>query len=272
MNAYPQKPETEVLKLEYNVWFGKIADAEVKISEDLEKSFLSSSNSAPLPFSVYDRGKEIFGDDYYRILRKVAIKIAQKAVESEIRREDRYVISLVRALDEITDTSNLLDERLRELKEIKESLIVETFEKRLMEFKTLKGDIEGEIEEVMRKIAPNVSDIVGEKIGARLLEKAGSLEKLASYPSSTIQVIGAEKSLFKALSRMRKGKKAKVPKHGVIFQHPYIKSLPKKKRGKMARFVANKIAIGAKIDYFRGELNESLGEEVRRKYEQLSRN
>jgi len=257
--------------LEYSVWFGKISDDGVERSKNLKKSFLESYNSDPLPFSVFEYGKEIFGDDYYRILRRVAIEVAQESVEREIRREDRYVISLVRALDEITDTSNLLDERLRELREIKGSRIVEEFERKIAELKGLRSEIEREIESVMRKIAPNLSEIVGEKIGARLLEKAGSLEKLASYPSSTIQVIGAEKSLFKALSRIRKGKKAKVPKHGVIFQHPYIKSLPKKKRGKMARFMANKIAIAVKIDYFRGELDEMLGEEVRRKYEQLSR-
>jgi len=257
--------------LEYNLWFGRVRDGEVEISEDFKKSFLNSSNQSPLPFSIYDIGRKTFGDDYYKILRKTAIEIAQETVERELRREDRYVISLVRALDEITDTSNLLEERLRELREIKESKIVEKFEKRLLELKSLRGEIDKEIENVMRKIAPNISEIVGEKIGARLLERAGSLKKLASYPSSTIQVIGAEKSLFKALSRIRKGKRAKVPKHGVIFQHPFIKSLPKKKRGKMARFMANKIAIGAKIDYFKGEINESLGEEVRRKYEQLSR-
>lgn len=257
--------------MEYRVWFGKILEKRVEKSDDLKRSFLEAYNPDPLPFSVHEYGKEIFGDDYYRILRKVAIEVAQENVERELRREDRYVISLVRALDEITDTANLLDERLKELREIKESEIVEEFERKITELKRLRFEIEREIERIMRKIAPNLSEIVGEKIGARLLEKAGSLEKLASYPSSTIQVIGAEKSLFKALSRIRKGKKAKVPKHGVIFQHPYIKSLPKKKRGKMARFMANKIAIAVKIDYFRGELNEVLSEEVRRKYEQLSR-
>ena len=257
--------------MEYRLWFGKFVNDRFEKADDLRKSFSESCNSAPLPFSVSDIGKEIFGDDYYRILRRVAIEVAEEHVERELKREDRYVISLVRTLDEIANTANLLDERLRELKEIKNSQLVEMFEERLIELKSLRGDIEKEIEDVMRKIAPNLSEIVGEKIGARLLEKAGSLEKLANYPSSTIQVIGAEKSLFKALSRIRKGKKAKVPKHGVIFQHPFIKTLPKKKRGKMARFMANKIAIAAKIDYFRGELDESLSEEVWRRYEQLSR-
>jgi len=258
--------------LEYRLWFGKYVSGKVEKVENLRESFPDSFNQKPLPFSVYEIGRNIFGDEYYAVLRKIAIEIAQDAVEREIKREDRYVISLVRALDELNDTSNLLEERLREMKEIKESEIVEKFEKKLIELKGLRGEIEREVDRVMRKIAPNLSEVVGEKIGARLLEKAGSLEKLASYPSSTIQVIGAEKSLFKALSRIKKGKTAKVPKHGVIFQHPYIKSLPKKKRGKMARFMANKIAIAVKIDHFRGELNETLSEEVRRRYEQLSRN
>ncbi len=260
-----------MLKLEYSLWFGKFINGRVEKSDNLKKSFIESYNPDPLPFSVYVVGKEIFGNDYYNILRKVALEISEEMIEKELKREDRYVISLVRALDEITSTANLLDERLRELREIKNSELVERFEEKILELKNLRGDIEKEIDSVMRKIAPNLSEIVGEKIGARLLEKAGSLEKLANYPSSTVQVIGAEKSLFKALSRIRKGKKARVPKHGVIFQHPFIKSLPKKKRGKMARFIANKIAIAVKIDYFRGELNETLSEEVRQKYEQLSR-
>lgn len=257
--------------MRYNLWFGVYEDGNVEKSDDLKKSFLSAYNPFPLPFSVSDVGIRIFGNEYYPTLRKIAINVAQALVEKELKREDRYVIALVRTLDEINNTVNLLDEKLRELKEVKESELVRDFEDKILELKRFRGAIEKEIESVMRKIAPNVSEIVGEKIGARLLEKAGSLEKLAGYPASTIQVIGAEKSLFKALARMKKGRKARVPKHGVIFQHPFIKTLPKKKRGKMARFMAGKLAIAARIDYFKGELNEKLAEEVRRKYEQLSR-
>lgn len=257
--------------MRYNLWFGVYEDGKVEKSRDPRESFLNAYNSSPLPFSVSEVGMSVFGEEYYRILRKTAIGVAQEMVERELRREDRYVIALVRTLDEINNTVNLLDEKLRDLKEVKESELVREFEEKILELKRFRGSIEKEIEVVMRKIAPNVSEIVGEKIGARLLEKAGSLIKLAEMPASTIQVIGAEKSLFKALARMRKGRKAKVPKHGVIFQHPFIKTLPKKKRGKMARFMAGKLAIAARIDYFKGELNEKLAEEVRRKYEQLSR-
>lgn len=260
-----------MLKLRYNLWFGVYENGNVKKSKNFSESFLNAKNPEPLPFNLSEIGKEVLGDDYYRILRKTAIEVCQNLVERELRREDRYVISLVRTLDELNNSINLLNEKLRELKEIRESEVVNLFEEKINDLEKLRTRIEKEIEEVMRKIAPNLSEIVGEKIGARLLEKAGSLEKLAELPASTIQVIGAEKSLFKALARMKKGKRAKVPKHGVIFQHPFIRNLPKKKRGKMARFMANKIAIAVRLDYFKGEVDEKLYEEVRKKYEQLSR-
>ncbi len=258
--------------MKYNLWFGVVEDSEVKLSDNFEESFLKASNPNPVPESVYDAGKRIFGKSYYEVLRRTAINVTEKLIERELRREDRYVISLVRTLDELTKVINILEEKLRELRDVKESDVTVDFEGKILDLKKLRSEIEKEIEEVTRKIAPNLSEIAGEKIAARLLEKAGSLKKLAEMPSSTIQVIGAEKSLFKALTRIRKGKKAKVPKHGVLFQHPFIKTLPKKKRGKMARFMASKLAIAARIDYFKGELHEGLAEEVRRKYEKLSRN
>lgn len=82
-------------------------------------------------------------------------------------------------------------------------------------------------------------------LAARLLALAGSLENLAEMPSSTIQVIGAEKSLFKHLRQ-----NTRPPKHGIIFQHPAINSAPMHQRGKIARALAAKLAIAAKADYF----------------------
>jgi len=265
-------PETEVPKLKYRLWFGEYEDGRVKTSDDLKKSFLNCFNSEPIPFSVSEVGKKTLGDNYYTLLRRTAIEVTRELIDRELKREDRYVIALVRALDEINSSVNLLEEKLEEIREVRDGRLASEFESRIAMLKSFRGEIEREIEAVMRKIAPNVSEIVGERLGARLLEKAGSLKKLAEFPASTIQVIGAEKSLFKALSRIKRGKRARTPKHGIIFQHPFIKTLPKRKRGKMARFMAGKLSIGARIDYFRGEINEKLSEEVRLKYESLSRN
>ncbi len=255
--------------MKYNLWCGEY-DGKLKLSKDFAKSFAKAKNPAPVPEEAFEEAKEKV-KNYYEVLRRVAIEVTERKVERELRREDRYVIMLVKALDELNEAINLLEEKYRDLVEVKTSEISEEFEERIRGLKELRRRIEREIDEVMGKIAPNLTEILGAKIAARLLERAGSMEKLAILPASTIQIIGAEKSLFKALTRIRKGKKAKIPKHGIIFQHPFIRSLPKRKRGKMARFMAGKLAIAAKLDYFSGELKEELAEEVRRKYEELAR-
>jgi nucleolar protein 56 len=104
------------------------------------------------------------------------------------------------------------------------------------------------IEATMDVIAPNVKELLTASVGARVISKAGSLARLATLPASTIQVLGAEKALFRALKTG-----ARPPKHGLLFQHPLIHSAPKWQRGKIARALASKVAIAARIDYYRHE-------------------
>ena len=124
------------------------------------------------------------------------------------------------------------------------------------------------INDLMNNVAPNLSAIAGPTIGARLIAKSGGLMKLAKLPSSTIQVLGAEKALFRSL---KSG--SRPPKHGIIFQHDKVHSSPKWQRGKIARSLASKIAIAARIDVFRGskeiDIEHSLDEryrEIQEKY------
>lgn len=102
------------------------------------------------------------------------------------------------------------------------------------------------IENTMEVVAPNVKQILTALVGARLISKAGSLSRLAFSSASTIQILGAEKALFRAL---KSG--ARPPKHGLLFQHPMVHSAPKWQRGKIARAVASKVAIAARIDLYR---------------------
>jgi nucleolar protein 56 len=102
------------------------------------------------------------------------------------------------------------------------------------------------IEAAMETVAPNVKELLTAAVGARIISKAGSLARLAKLPASTIQILGAEKALFRALKTG-----ARPPKHGLLFQHPLIHSAPKWQRGKIARAVASKVAIAARIDYYR---------------------
>jgi nucleolar protein 56 len=111
-------------------------------------------------------------------------------------------------------------------------------------FKT-RGDIEAYIEERMKEIAPNLSHLIGPILAAKLIALAGGLERLARLPSSTVQMLGAEKAFFRHVTEGQD-----LPKHGVIFQHPLLHASPFWQRGKIARAMAAKIAIAAKSDAF----------------------
>lgn len=112
---------------------------------------------------------------------------------------------------------------------------------------SMRDKLSNHVEKTMRQVAPNVSEIAGASIGARLIAKAGGLDKLSILPASTIQILGAEKALYRAL---KSG--SRPPKHGILFQHAAVHSAPKWQRGRIARAVAGKIAIAARIDQYRG--------------------
>jgi len=137
----------------------------------------------------------------------------------------------------------------------------------IMEMQRVREETAEYIDGLMAQIAPNLKTLVGGTIGARLIALAGGLEDLAKMPASTIQVLGAEKALFRALKT-----KAKPPKHGVIYQHPSIRSSPKKLRGKIARALAGKIAIAARLDAMAGEfMGDRLLEEFKARVSEIQR-
>lgn len=105
------------------------------------------------------------------------------------------------------------------------------------------------LEERMDKVCPNMNAITGALIGAKLISLAGSLQRMAELPSSTIQLLGAEKALFRHLTN----KKSLPPKYGVLHEHPLIAKAKKKEHGKIARKLADKISLAVKVDYFKGE-------------------
>ena len=131
---------------------------------------------------------------------------------------------------------------------------------------TVRGRLTAHVESTMEKVAPNVTSIAGAAVGARLIAKTGSLSRLAQLPASTIQVLGAEKALFRALKTG-----ARPPKHGILFQHSAVRSAPKRDRGRVARLIAGKIAIAARIDAYRGGTEAALGDALKRRLEEISR-
>ena len=131
--------------------------------------------------------------------------------------------------------------------------IVQMLAKQILELFELRKKLEEHVETEMKNVAPNLSAILGTAVGARILARAGSIKNLATMPASTIQVLGAEKALFRSLKTG-----SQPPKHGLLFQHALVHAAPRWQRGKIARAVAGKAAIASRVDYHRGGLNEVL--------------
>lgn len=148
---------------------------------------------------------------------------------------------------------------------------IQAISKNILDLYKLRQDLENYIDKTMDEVAPNVKALTGSLLGARLIALAGGLTNLARIPASTIQVIGAEKALFRSLKTG-----TRPPKHGIIFQHNYLHDAKKWHRGKIARALAGKLAIAARVDAFGGryvgeELKADLEkrlDEIREKYQE----
>ena len=143
--------------------------------------------------------------------------------------------------------------------------IVKNLAEQVISQSELRRILSDHIEVSMDNVAPNVKELLTATVGARIIAKAGSLNKLAFMPSSTIQVLGAEKALFRSLKTG-----ARPPKHGLLFQHPLIHSSPRWQRGKIARAVASKVAIAARIDLYRhGGKDSSVSVRLQKRIEEI---
>jgi RNA processing factor Prp31 len=115
----------------------------------------------------------------------------------------------------------------------------------------------------MKALAPNVSTLVGEIVAARLISHAGTLSNLAKYPASTIQILGAEKALFRALKT-----RGKTPKYGLLYHSSFIGKAGIKNKGKISRYLANKLAMCSRIDFFSAGARDDYGVELKNQVEE----
>eukprot|EP00056_Hartaetosiga_gracilis_P020583 m.20419 g.20419 ORF g.20419 m.20419 type:complete len:511 (+) comp8573_c0_seq3:33-1565(+) len=124
-------------------------------------------------------------------------------------------------------------------------LNVSTFAVRLIGLTTYRAHLATYLAEKMDNCAPNLAHLVGDLVGARLISHAGSLTNLAKYPASTVQILGAEKALFRALKT-----KGNTPKYGLLYNSSFIARAGAKNKGRISRFLANKCSIASRIDCF----------------------
>jgi nucleolar protein 56 len=120
-----------------------------------------------------------------------------------------------------------------------------------------KKELEKYVRDTVSDVAPNFSSLIDPLVAAKILSAAGSLEKLAKMTASSIQLIGAERALFRHLK-----KQGKPPKYGILFQDKHIQNAPENLRGKLARAIAAKLMLAARTDFYTKELNKKLKEDL----------
>ncbi|MDS0298989.1 NOP58 family protein [Halogeometricum sp. S1BR25-6] len=224
--------------------------------------------------------------EYYDRLHEVTLNATRREVRERERADDKQLVHAIRAMDDAERTANELAERLAEwagtlfedvdagidgAREVADREPTTPLEERVVSFAGRVADLADErddlrafIESRAPAVAPNLAEMAGPVLAARLVALAGGLESLAKKPSGTVQVLGAEDALFAHL----KGR-APSPKHGVIYVHDYVRGTHPDHRGSAARAFAGKLTIAARIDHYSGELKPEVHEELRERMETI---
>ncbi len=285
--------------MEILTWFGRVdlqtgcllagplLDGEVL--EEKLKIEQYPANAFPLPQPdlralAKSSGFAANDEEYNKKLRETALGLVRRSILSGSSVE-QDLLQAMEALDNFTQAINLLDERLYEWSRLHSQEIVHgkdlaeglkedenmgTLARAILSLRESREVTQADVSSTVHTLAPNLSALAGPILAARLISRAGGLRYLAKMPSSRLQVMGAEKSLFKHL----KGQ-APSPKHGLIFRHPAVVGSAKKLRGRMARTLAAKLAIAARLDQFGAGLSLDLQASLEnrlRKIKQVGRN
>jgi nucleolar protein 56 len=245
---------------------------------------------------------ELKTKEYLVKLRQACLESARAEIKESVS-QDLFIVQTSNHIDELAKSINLLSKRLVEwysyslpelaekvqdysmmaimvadstreelMKQInvaeeasmgkrldaKDEEAIRDFARSIKSLVELKKREEQYLETLMKEQVPNVHALAGSQIGAKLISIAGSLKNLARFPASTVQLLGAEKALFRHIITG-----ARPPKYGILHEH-YLVSRSREK-GKVARALANKLSIAAKIDYFKGEF---VGDKMRQELEE----
>lgn len=220
---------------------GLIISQTVFILDDLEKTFNLFANRLREWYGYYF--PELSGlidksDTYVQMIVSLGER-RSFTVESLIKMG--LNVQRATAISSAAENSMGADMAEKDLEEVHD------FSKALLELYASKDRLEHYLDDLMGEAAPNIRELAGSTLGARLIATAGGLESLSKKSSGTIQVLGAEKALFRSLKTG-----TRPPKHGLIFQHKGIHQSPRWQRGKIARALAGKLAIAARLDAYGG--------------------
>jgi nucleolar protein 56 len=246
----------------------------------------SASSPADWPARAVETGFAADEDDYYDKLHEAACAAAREAAEERVGSDDQQLIHAVRAMDDCKRQANELAERVAEwagsrdedpgtgieyARDLADRDPDDPVERRVVALARRVVGLNEEAEDLRRyveratpNVAPNLANLAGPVLAARLVALAGGLESLAKKPSGTVQVLGAEDALFAHLQG-----NAPSPKHGVIYTHEYVRHTAPDNRGSAARALAGKLSIAARIDHYSGDRRPDLAADLDERIERI---
>ena len=142
-------------------------------------------------------------------------------------------------------------------------LNIQSFAIRVIGLSEYRGKLHAYLKDKMHSVAPNLAALIGDVVGARLISHAGSLTNLSKYPASTVQILGAEKALFRALKT-----KGRTPKYGIIYHSTFVGKADSKNKGRISRYLANKCSIASRIDCFSDNATDLFGKALKEQVDQ----
>ena len=256
---------------------------EYNSKEKFEAKFQKKHNAQPLPKEKLPQALLVFKDQkYYQDFYDKNLELTKQGLKNAVN-EDHLIMQAISNINELDKIANTMTKRLREwyslyYPELSEEIenhekYVELVLQQERNPKTFGADLDpSDVEEmkllaeritslyelrkqhelylqkIMKKYCPNLLELAGATIAARLIELGKGLKHLALLPASTIQLLGAEKALFRHLKTG-----SRSPKYGVIINHPLIQNAKREQKGKAARMLADKLSLCARLDFFKGE-------------------
>lgn len=238
------------------------------------------------PAQAVESGFATTESDYYDRLHAASLAATRDAVETAERADDQQLVHAVRAMDDLAVHANEVAERAVEwagsrfsdvgtgiegARAVAEREPANAVDERVIGVAETAAALADErdalrafVERTAPEVAPNLATLAGPVLAARLIALAGGLESLAKKPSGTVQVLGAEDALFAHLAG-----RAPSPKHGVIYTHEAVRGAPPDRRGTVARALAGKLAIAARIDHYAGDRRPELEDDLAERLAQI---
>lgn len=260
------KKKKELMERLHQIQQGNILSEEKELAKGKE---ILVFESRLLPLGAIEKDKKIDitkllpkPEDYgfsQKFYQEIMSTLSNATTEEQLSQPDLQIVQMINALDDLIVIANMLKERLDNWSILPEtSAQLQPLATTLSTVQQQQEHLQHDIESTMQTLAPNLTSLLGSMIGARLIAQAGSVHRLATFPASTLQILGAEKAFFRY-----KKEGGKPPKHGILYQHQTVHKAPKHVRGKRARQLALIASTAIKADVFtKRDITDYLQEQL----------